>query len=173
MQSADYCYFSGFNIPASSRLVRRAFAPHELPSLIDVIFSSEAESDTIRRLLGDDAQAFVDVMDEVRSIPAHRCEPALIKTELTHPINQALDRPDLSLQTRKNCLKSLYRACGRHALLPTRLKILVSYDQTGDAMYRGGFADVWKGKHCDKDVAVKVIRTYSNADLQKIIGVIC
>ena len=69
VQSADYCYFSGFNIPASSRLVRRAFAPHELPSLIDVIVSSQDESDTIRRLLRDDAQAFVDVIDEVRSTP--------------------------------------------------------------------------------------------------------
>ena len=30
---------------------------------------------------------------------------------------------------------------------------------------------MWKGEHCGRDVAVKVIRTYSNSDLQKIIGV--
>jgi len=90
-----------------------------------------------------------------------------------YSVDQALDRPDVSSRTRKNCLKSLYRACGRHALLPTCLKIPVSYDRTGDALYRGGFADVWKGKHCGRDVAVKVIRIYSNADLQKIIGVSC
>ena len=77
--------------------------------------------------------------------------------------------PDLSPRTRKKCLKSLYRTCGRHALLPRVLKIPVCYG--GVALYRGGFADVWKGEHCGRDVAVKVIRTYSNSDLQKIIGV--
>ena len=63
--------------------------------------------------------------------------------------------------------------CGRHAFLPRTLKIPVCYDRTSVALYRGGFADVWKGKHLDLDVAVKVLRTYSNSDLQKIIGVGC
>ena len=73
--------------------------------------------------------------------------------------------------TRKKCLKLLYRTCGHYALLPRVLKIPICYDRTGVALYRGGFADVWKGEHCGRDVAVKVIRTYSNSDLQKIIGV--
>ena len=63
--------------------------------------------------------------------------------------------------------------CGRHALLPTSLKIPVSFERTGDALYRGGFADVWKGEHCGPDVAVKVIRIYSDSDLQRVIGVSC
>jgi hypothetical protein len=79
--------------------------------------------------------------------------------------------PELSPQIRKKCLKSLYRTCGRHALLPRALKIPVCYDRTGTALYRGGFADVWKGQHYGRAVAVKVIRTYSNDNLQKIIGV--
>lgn len=29
---------------------------------------------------------------------------------------------------------------------------------------------MWKGKHCGQDVAVKVMRTYSTSNLQKIIG---
>jgi hypothetical protein len=41
----------------------------------------------------------------------------------------------------------------------------------GNPLYRGGFADVWKGEHCGRDVAIKVLRIYSNSDLQKIIGV--
>ena len=51
------------------------------------------------------------------------------------------------------------------------MQIPVSYDRMGNALFRGGYADVWKGKHCDQDVAVKVIRTYSNSDLQRIVGV--
>ena len=128
-------------------MIRRAFALHEFPSLIEAIFSSKDESDAIRCLLGDDAQAFIDVIDE------------------------ALDIPDLSPRTRKKCLKSLYRTCGRHALLPRALKIPIYHDRTGDPLYSGGFADVWKWKYCGRDVAVKVIRTYSNINLQKVIGV--
>jgi hypothetical protein len=32
---------------------------------------------------------------------------------------------------------------------------------------------VWKGQHCGRDVAVKVVRTYSDDDLQMVIGVGC
>ena len=32
---------------------------------------------------------------------------------------------------------------------------------------------MWKGEHSGRDVAVKVIRTYSNSDLQKVVGVSC
>jgi hypothetical protein len=130
-------------------LIRRAFSLHELPSLLEAIFSGNDEADAISRLLGDDAQAFIDVMDE------------------------ALDSPDLSPWAKNKCLKSLYRTCGRCALLPKTLTIPVCYDRTGVAISSGGFGDVWKGKHRGRDVAVKVIRTYSNSDLQKIIGVSC
>ena len=135
--------------------------------MIEVIFSSQDEDKAIRNLLGNDPQAFVDVMYEARSTPA------LHGLKLTRSIDQALDRPDLSPRTRENCLKSLHRMCGRHAVLPTTLKIPISFERTGNALYRGGFADVWKGKHCERDVAIKVIRVYSGGDLQKVIGVGC
>ena len=159
-----------FNISACGRLVRRAFALHELPSLIEVIFSSQDEGDTIRRLLGDDAQAFVDVIYEARP---HPLITNLWQSKLafTHLIKQVLDRPDISPGARKNCLKSLYRTCGRHALLPTSLKIPIAFERTGNTLFRGGFADVWKADHCGRDVAIKVIRIYSDSDLQRVIGV--
>jgi len=53
------------------------------------------------------------------------------------------------------------------------MKIPVWCDQTGRAFYRGGFADVWKGKYRNQDVVMKVLRTYSTSDLQKVIGVGC
>jgi len=91
----------------------------------------------------------------------------------TYYFDQTLDRPDLSPPTREKCLKLLYRACGHHALLPRALKIPVRYDPTGAALYSGGYADVWKGEHCGRDVAVKVIRTYWNSDLRMTISVSC
>ena len=58
-------------------------------------------------------------------------------------------------------------------LLPRALEIQALYDRTGAALYRGGFADVWKGEYCGRDVAVKVIRMYSTSDLQKMTAVGC
>jgi hypothetical protein len=81
--------------------------------------------------------------------------------------------PELSPKIRKMCLKSLYRTCGHNALLPRALKVPICYDRTGTPLYSGGFADVWRGQHCGRDVAVKVIRTYSSIGLQKVFGVSC
>ena len=63
--------------------------------------------------------------------------------------------------------------CGHHALLPMAMQIVVSYERMRSASYRGGFADVWKGDHFGRDVAVKVVRTYSDSNLQKVLGVSC
>jgi len=52
-------------MPACRRLVEHAFALHELPSLIEAIFLDKNESRMIESLLGDDAQTFIDVIDEV------------------------------------------------------------------------------------------------------------
>ncbi|KAF9791125.1 kinase-like domain-containing protein [Thelephora terrestris] len=102
-----------------------------------------------RSLPREDAQTFIDVVDE------------------------ALDMPDLSPWAQNQCLRPLYRTCGTHALLPKAMKIPICYDRTSDVLYSGGYADVWKGKHCGQDVAVKVIRTFSNSDFGKVIGRFC
>ena len=79
--------------------------------------------------------------------------------------------PDLPPMTQKKCLRLLRETCGYHAFLPRALQITACYDQTSNAVYKGGFADVWKGEHQGQGVAVKVIRTYSDDELQKIINV--
>ncbi|KAF9649062.1 kinase-like protein [Thelephora ganbajun] len=81
--------------------------------------------------------------------------------------------PGLTLWTRKRYLKLLYRTCGHHKLVPATLKIPICYDRTSHALYKGGFADVWKGEHRGRDVAVKVIRMYSTSDLKKVVGRFC
>ena len=58
---------------ACGRLIRRATALHELSS-IEEIFSGRDEGDTIRCLLGDDPQTFIDMIDEARPALSHRCE---------------------------------------------------------------------------------------------------
>lgn len=57
---------------ACERLISRTFSPHELPPLIEAIFSSEDEDKTIRSLPVGDAQTLINTMDEARST-FHRC----------------------------------------------------------------------------------------------------
>ena len=59
--------FSASNTTAYGRLVRREFTPHELPSLIEAILSSNDDGEMIHCLPGDEPQSFVDVIYEARS----------------------------------------------------------------------------------------------------------
>ena len=51
---------------ACMRLISRVFSPHELPSLIEEIFTRKDEVKMVSSLGGDAAQAFADVVHEVR-----------------------------------------------------------------------------------------------------------
>lgn len=141
---------SGCNTLAYGRLIRYAFTLRELPPVANGILSSETEDEPIHSLPARDAQELIDQLDR----------------SLCHT-------PDLPSWTRKICLKLLYMMCGHHALLPSALKVPVCYDQSSHALYRGGYADVWKGEYHGQDTAVKVIRTYSNVELQKVINRFC
>ena len=78
--SSNSFFFFNFNIPVCQRLIERLFTPDDLPSMIEAVFSSTDEGDTIRRLYGDDAQTFIDVLDEVHS--------AFSSNHETDPVNR-------------------------------------------------------------------------------------
>ena len=48
------------------RLIGRGFLPHEYQPLIRATLTNEGESKVIDSLCGDNAQAFVDVLQDVR-----------------------------------------------------------------------------------------------------------
>ena len=70
-------------------------------------------------------------------------------------------------------MKSLYKMCARHSLVPESLQVEPCYDPTSAALYGGGFADVWKGECRGLEVAVKVLKKYTNSDVDKITRVSC
>ena len=80
---------------------------------------------------------------------------------------QALDLPDLLPRLRCRCLSALCRICGQ-GLLPRSLQIPICYNRSDTPLYRGGFADIWKGELQGRYVAVKVLRVYSTSDIGKI-----
>ncbi|KAF9781558.1 kinase-like domain-containing protein [Thelephora terrestris] len=137
------------NAPAWKRLISDAFPPHEIVSVIKEIFASESEVKTVCHLLGDTAQTFINI------------------------IHEALGLQDFPPRLREKCLAVLCRICGRQGLLPTALQIPISYNRSDIPLYRGGFADVWKGKLQGRHVAVKVIRIYSTTNSAKVISRFC
>ena len=84
-------------------------------------------------------------------------------------IEQMLD--NLGPQLRKKCLSALCRICGRQSLLPKSLQIPLCYNRSENALYSGGYADVWMGEHEGRKVAVKVLRICTTSNLGKIITV--
>jgi len=164
--------------PAWRRLIDHAFSPHELIPLVETMFTSRDEVWMIRDLRGDDAQAFADVMQEVRSVPLFTtCDlitphPLWVYSFRTSTsVRQAMDLPDLSPRLRSQCLRSLWQVCACNALLPRSLQIPFCYNRLDDPLYSGGYADVWKGEYQGRPVAVKVPRLYSTSDFSKITSV--
>jgi len=57
--------FTGYRISAWKRSMDQPIAVDKRISLITAIFSNRGVAETVKRLRRDDAQAFVDVVDEV------------------------------------------------------------------------------------------------------------
>ena len=72
---------------------------------------------------------------------------------------------------KRKCLNTLCKICGHHALLPSPFQISICFDRSEEALYSGGYADVWMGKHQGHKVAVKVLKVYSTSNLDKITSV--
>ena len=58
-------------------------------------------------------------------------------------------------------------------MLPRSLRIPLCYDPAETPLYRGGFADVWKGRYDGREVSAKVVRVYSASDLERVTRVGC
>ena len=147
-------------------------------SLITAIFSDDDEIQTVRSLPRNDAQVFVDIIDEVPPIPVlfHLGRTgSLTSIQTSNSPNQALGLPDLAPWLRRKCLRILCKICGRQALLPRSLQIPLCYDRSDVPRYRGGYADVWIGDYQGRQVAAKVLRVYSTSDFDEItrVGRLC
>jgi hypothetical protein len=78
----------------------------------------------------------------------------------------------LSPQIHRKCLRYLYEICSHQALVPSSLEIPRCFDPTENPVSHG-LADVWKGQHEDKDVAVHVFRVLPRANAEDIKKVSC
>ena len=74
---------------------------------------------------------------------------------------------------RRKCLHYLSKICGLQARIPTSLGVLPFYDRAGSPLYRSGYADIWRGEYCGRDVAVKTLRVHRTKDSDQIARVGC
>jgi len=68
-------------------------------------------------------------------------------------------------------VKSLYKMCARHTLLPRSLHFEIPEDPTAVVLYHSGFADVSKREHRGQAIAVKVLRPRNGNGLQDMTNV--
>ena len=67
-------------------------------------------------------------------------------------------------------MRSVYKMCAGHTLLPKSLRFELPGNITGDVRYEGGFADVVKYECDGREVAVKVLRV-TRCKLREIMNV--
>ena len=72
---------------------------------------------------------------------------------------------------RRRYVKALIRLSGATGLYPDSL-LLEGIETMGDAVGGGGFADIFKGRHLNQEIAVKVLKVYQKSDIEKLLKVI-
>lgn len=139
----------GLDIPVWKRVISidRHLSTDDRVSLTTAIFSNRDETEAVKLLSGEDAQSFIDAID------------------------QTLDA--LVPWLRKKCLTTLCKICGRRGMLPRSLHIPLCYNRLDPPLYNGGYAEVWKGKHQGREVAVKVLKVYLTSDFDEITRRFC
>jgi len=153
---------------ALRRLVSRTVPHDELSSLIETIVLNVKAADIVGCLPKSDAQTFIDVTDEA----CHQAIPSL-RNLFIDPFDfgQALNTLNFAPRIRRKCVKSLYKMCAGHTLLPRSLHFELPENQADAETRRGGFADVLKCEYRGRDVAVKALRVYDNNRWQDISNV--
>ena len=145
------------DIPSWKQLTSSSLSSDERLALISSIFSDRGEVEAVVQLFAGDAQAFVDVTDEVsplRGLVFESRDRILTLVDPSCFINQALD--SLSAEIRRRCLCYLSGICGRKSLLPKSLPDPLHYDLTEEVQYRGEIATVAKGRYNGRVVAAKI-----------------
>ena len=76
-------------------------------------------------------------------------------------VDRALKRRHVKALIRLSEATGLYPEC----LVLDRVEII------GDAVGGGGFADIFKGRLLDQEIAVKVLKVYQKSDIEKLLKV--
>jgi hypothetical protein len=137
---------------------------------LSLVFDNKAERDEMLALEGDEAQQFLDFLQEV-------CRPfsfffpaySLAYSESA----QVIDFPELDPAFRAKVVHLLLRLSKKFALHPECLSISGLQLPGKYAVACGAYGDVWKGLLRGEDVSVKVVRLFNRSDIQTLLKVSC
>ena len=119
-----------------------------------------------RSLRGDDAQRLINLIDRVSD---SRSRPHGQMSLLT--IGQLLTLPHLDEKPSRRFSRLLYKICKTCGILPTSYAIQLELTHVGEFGWSGGFADVSKGEHEGRPVAIKHLRVGTKDEFDKIFKV--
>lgn len=139
----------------------------EVLSNVVTIVYSPAKVNVARSLWGEKAQCFIDLIDRVgdQSKTPNGPSGADHKTQLLTA------SPNLDQKLFKRCSRLLYKICKARRILPTSYGMKPELTCVGGIGWRGGFADVSKGEHQGRSVAIKDLRIRAKSEFDKIFKV--
>jgi len=153
--------------PAWKWLISPTLATHECIPLITTIFLDNDQVKVVMQLSGDDAQTFINMIDEVSPDTISHSKDRLIDFNSNlHFFDQALD--GLPSEVHGSCLRYLHRICGNKALLPRSLEIPLCYNPKGNPVWHNGLADIWKGQYKGQQVTAEVLKPGLRDDPRQI-----
>jgi len=148
---------------SASRVLQRLYSldtsSPDISRLICDLIRHDEEEKYLSSLQGSELAQLIDFLDEVRTpLPASH----LVTNQILQTLSATATADDVS----RRCLRKLQVICSGSMTLPSSYTISGDLTRIGDGPAAfGGFADVWKGTHCDRKVCIKVLRVTSEDDL--------
>ena len=135
-------------------------------SRMSTLIHSPSKITTARSLQGDDAQRLINLIDRVSDSRRRTSDRMLFLT-----IGQLLILPHLDEKPSRRFSRLLYKICKACGILPTSYVIQLDLARVGEFGWRGGFADVSKGEHQGRPVAIKHLRIGPKDGFDKVFKV--
>jgi hypothetical protein len=135
-------------------------------SNISTLVHSPSKITMARSLRGDDAQRLIDLIDQVSDSRRRPHGRMLLLT-----IGQLLTPPHLDEKPSRRFSRLLYKICKACGILPASYVIQLELTHVGEVEWSGGFADVSKGEHQGRPVAIKQLRIGTNDEFDKVFKV--
>lgn len=127
---------------------------NECLSKVQSLLKCRVNMNVARNLQGNDAQAFIDFLDQVSKLHVPRFDfSPRRQTQVLEGSQSCLDG-----KLRQRSLRLISRICKARGILPASYILQQECIRVGRVHYHGGFADVSKGEYLGCSVAVKCLK---------------
>ena len=139
--------------------------PEVLSNVVTIVYSP-TKVNTARSLQGEKAQSFIDLIDRVGD--QGKLQPVPLVLIMAQLLTAS---PHLDQKPFRRCSRLLYKICKARGILPTSYVVGSELTYVGELGWHGGFADVSKGEHQGRSVAIKDLRIGAKDEFDKVFKV--